>query len=92
MITLNKKYEDSLKQIYFRVGYSKQFNLENIISTTSTIMVIFIREMKIIIDELNMFTCKSYSYTFDKYNRKVIGPITKETLELDPEIFVLLLI
>lgn len=91
LITLNKKYENSLKQIYFRVGYSKQFNLENIISKTSTLMVIFIREKKNIINELNMFTCSSYSYSFDKENIKVITPKSKETLEFNPEIFVFLL-
>lgn len=55
-------------------------------------MVIFIRDKKHTINELNMFTCKSYSYLFGKNNVKVIIDKTYEKLDSNPEIFVFVLL
>lgn len=78
-----------MKQIYLRVGYSKQFNLERNISDTSTIMIIFIRDKNpITINELNMKSSTNYSYYFDNNNTRIKNGKSYEKLDSSPEIFV----
>lgn len=89
LITINRKYDDFLKQIYLRVGYTKQFNLERNISDTSTIMIIFIRDKNpITINELNMKSSTNYSYYFDNNNTRIKNGKSYEKLDSSPEIFV----
>lgn len=77
-----------MKQIYLRVGYSKQFNLETNISNRSTIMVMLLRDKKHTINELNMKFCENYTYSFDKNNKRIIYEKSNEKLDSFPEIFV----